>query len=155
MTERSGAGKVRNVSHLVAADVTTEGYRDILGIVEGAKDDKSGRSMFLRGLADRGLSGVQRTVSDACRGLVESAAEVMPKAKWQRCVVHFHRNVFSLVPSGKGREIAKTLTAIHAQESRKTTTRKMDAGIAELKTMKLTRAAELLEQNGHETVTCS
>ena len=96
---------------------------------------------------------MQRIVSDACRGLVESAAEVMPEATWQRCVVHFHCHVFSLVPSGKVREIAKTLAAIHAQESRKATTRKMDAGIAELKTMKLTKAAELLEENGHETLT--
>ena len=87
--KRSWAGEVRNVSLLVAIGVTTDGYREILGIMEGPKEDKSGWSMFLRHLADRGLSGVQLIVSDACRGLVESAAEVLPEAQWQRCVVHF------------------------------------------------------------------
>ena len=84
--KRSWAGEVRNVSLLVAIGVTTDGYREILGIMEGPKEDKSGWSMFLRHLANRGLSGVQLIVSDACRGLVESAAEVLPDAQWQRCV---------------------------------------------------------------------
>ena len=89
--KRSWAGEVRNVSLLVAIGVTREGYREILGIVEGPKEDKSGWSAFLRHLVDRGLSGVQLIVSDACRGLVESAAEFLPEAGWQRCVVHFYR----------------------------------------------------------------
>ena len=123
----------------MAIGVTTDGYREILGIVEGPKEDKSGWSLFLRHLADRGLSGVQLIVSDVCRGLVESAAEVLPDAQWQRCVVHFYRNVFSLVPAGKVRDIAKMLKAIHAQESRKAAAEKMTTVIAELRAMKLTR----------------
>ena len=109
--KRSWAGEVRNVSLLVAIGVTTDGYREILGIAEGPKEDKSGWSISLRHLADRGLFGVQLIVSDACRGLVESAAEVLllPDAQWQRCVVHFYRNVFSLVPAGKVRDIARML----------------------------------------------
>lgn len=114
--KRSWAGEVRNVSLLVAIGVTRDGYREILGIVEGPKEDKSGWSAFLRHLVDRGLSGVQLIVSDACRGLVESAAEFLSDAQWQRCVVHFYRNVFSLVPAGKVRDIARMLKAIHAQE---------------------------------------
>jgi len=85
--KRSWAGEVRNVSLLVAIGVTTDGYREILGIMEGPKEDKSGWSAFLRHLVDRGLTGVQLVVSDACRGLVESAAEFLPDAQWQRCVV--------------------------------------------------------------------
>ncbi|WBU54815.1 transposase [Paracoccus sp. SCSIO 75233] len=85
-------------------------------MVEGPKEDKSGWSAFLLHLVDRGLSGVQLIVSDACRGLVESAAEFLPDAGWQRCVVHFYRNVFSLVPAGKVRDVAKMLKTIHAQE---------------------------------------
>ena len=49
-------------------------------------------------------------------GLVESAAEFFPEARWQRCMVHFYRNVFSHVPAGKLREVALMLKAIHAQE---------------------------------------
>ena len=69
---------MRNVSLLVASAVNSEGYREILGICEGAKEDKSGWSAFLRHLVDRGLNGVQLIISDACRGLMESAAEYCP-----------------------------------------------------------------------------
>ena len=95
--KRTWAGEVRNVSLLVASAVNSEGYREILGICEGAKEDKSGWSNFLRHLADRGLTGVKLIISDACRGLVESIADYLPDAQWQRCMVHFYRNVFSHV----------------------------------------------------------
>src|SRR6476660_7895060 len=87
--KRTWAGEVRNVSLLVASAVNSEGFREILGICEGAKEDKSGWSAFLRHLVDRGLNGVQLIISDACRGLMESAAEYLPDARWQRCMVHF------------------------------------------------------------------
>ena len=67
--KRTWAGEVRNVSLLVASAVNSEGFREILGICEGAKEDKSGWSAFLRHLVDRGLNGVQLIISDACRGL--------------------------------------------------------------------------------------
>ena len=73
--KRSWAGEVRNVSLLVAISVNAEGYREILGIVAGAKEDKAGWSGFLAHLKGRGLAGVRLIVSDACMGLVESAAE--------------------------------------------------------------------------------
>ena len=114
--KRTWAGEVRNVSLLVAISVNADGYRQILGIVEGAKEDKAGWSAFLAHLKGRGLSGVELIVSDACMGLVESAAEFFPTARWQRCMVHFYRNVFSHVPAGKLREVALMLKAIHAQE---------------------------------------
>lgn len=151
--KRTWAGEVRNVSLLVAIGVTADGYREILGIVEGPKEDKAGWSTFLRHLADRGLSGVQLIVSDACRGLVESVAEHFPDAQWQRCVVHFYRNVFSVVPAGKVRDIARMLKAIHAQESRDAAAEKMATVIAELRATRLGKAADLLEEHGHETLT--
>ncbi len=76
--KRSWAGEVRNVSLLVAIGVNQEGFREILGIVEGAKEDKAGWGAFLKHLKARGLSGVQLVISDACLGLVESIAEVYP-----------------------------------------------------------------------------
>ena len=72
--KRSWAGEVRNVSLLVAIAVNGEGYREILGICEGAKEDKAGWSAFLKHLKGRGLHGVQLIISDACMGLRESAA---------------------------------------------------------------------------------
>lgn len=109
--KRSWAGEVRNVSLLVASAVNAEGFREILGICEGAKEDKSGWSAFLRHLVDRGLSGVRLIISDACRGLVESVADYLPEARWQRCMVHFYRNVFSHVPSTKMREVSLSMSA--------------------------------------------
>lgn len=151
--KRTWAGEVRNVSLLVASGVNSEGYREILGICEGAKEDKSGWSAFLRHLVDRGLSGVQLIISDACRGLVEAIADYLPNARWQRCMVHFYRNVFSHVPAGKMREVSHMLKAIHAQESREAAAEKAQAVVAELRRQKLTRAAELIKESIDETLT--
>ena len=151
--KRSWAGEVRNVSLLVAIGVTAEGYREILGICEGAKEDKSGWSAFLRHLVDRGLEGVELVVSDACRGLVESVSEYLPDTRWQRCVVHFYRNVFSHVPSTKVREVSHMLKAIHAQENRDTAAGKAEAVVAELRRQRMAKAADMVEQHVGETLT--
>ena len=151
--KRTWAGEVRNVSLLVAIGVNAEGFREILGICEGAKEDKSGWSAFLRHLTDRGLKGVELIVSDACRGLVESIAEFLPEARWQRCVVHFYRNVFSYVPATKVRAVSHMLKAIHAQESRETAAQKAQAVVDELRSQRMTRAAELVEDHIEETLT--
>jgi putative transposase len=66
-------------------------------------------------------------------GLVESAAEYFPKARWQRCMVHFYRNVFSHVPAGKLREVALMLKAIHAQEDLAAGQRKAGEVVARLR----------------------
>ena len=150
--KRSWAGEVRNVSLLVAIGVNDDGYREILGIVERAKEDKAGWSAFLKHLKERGLSGVELIVSDACLGLVESAADVYPEARWQRCTVHFYRNVFSHVPAPKLREVALMLKAIHAQENRKEARRKAEDVIAKLKAMRLRKAAELVQGHVEETL---
>ena len=149
--KRSWAGEVRNVSLLVAIGVNQEGFREILGIVEGAKEDKAGWSAFLGHLKERGLSGVELIISDACLGLVESISEFYPEARWQRCVVHFYRNVFSHVPATKVREVAHMLKAIHAQESREAASRKAEEVVATLKAKKLSKGAELVESHIAET----
>ena len=149
--KRSSAGEVRNVSLLVASAVNSEGFREILGICEGAKEDKSGWSAFLRHLVDRGLKGVQLVISDACRGLVESAADFLPEARYQRCMVQFYRNVFSHVPSTRVREVSHMLKAIHARESREAADNKAQVIIGDLRASKMAKAADLVEQAVHET----
>jgi len=151
--KRSWAGEVRNVSVLVAIGVGADGYRQILGVAEGQKEDLAGWRGFLRHLKDRGLAGVQLIISDACIGLVEAAAELFPDAQWQRCVVHFYRNVFTNVPKGKVADVARMLKAIHAQEDRRSAEDKVREVIAKLKAMRLTKAAELVEAKAHETLT--
>src|SRR5882762_5074561 len=147
--KRSWAGEVRNVSLLVAISVNADGYRQILGIVEGAKEDKAGWSAFLAHLKGR---GVELIVSDACMGLVESVAEYFPEARWQRCMVHFYRNVFSHVPAGKLREVALMLKAIHAQENLAAAQRKASEVVTRLHSMRLGKAAELVETAVPETL---
>ena len=151
--KRSWAGEVRNVSLLVASAVNAEGFREILGICEGAKEDKSGWSAFLLYLVDRGLKGVQLIISEACRGLTESTAEYLPEARWQRCMVHFYRNVFSHVPATRVREVSHMLKAIHAQETREAADRKASSVIDVLRQARMGAAAELVENGVQETLT--
>ena len=151
--KRSWGGEVRNVSVLVAIGVDAAGYRRVLGIAEGAKEDKTGWSGFLGHLKDRGLSGVRLFTSDACRGLTEALAGHFPEALWQRCTVHFYRNVFSVVPNGRVREVSMMLKAIHAAEDLAAAQDKATAVIAKLREMKLSRAADLVADGIAETLT--
>ena len=96
---------------------------------------------------------MQLIVSDACRGLIEAVAELYPNARWQRCVVHFYRNVFSHAPNNKVAEVARMLKAIHAQEDAQSALTKNGEVVAKLKAMKLTRAADLVANHGQETLT--
>lgn len=150
--KRCWAGEVRNVSILVAIGVDHEGYREVLGACEGAKEDKAGWSGFLGQLKQRGLNGVRLIVSDKCLGLVESLAEFFPEADWQRCTVHWYRNVFSHIPKQKVREVAAMLKAIHAQEDKQAATDKAQTVIHKLKEMKLPQAAQLVEEGYSETL---
>jgi transposase-like protein len=94
---------------------------------------------------------VRLIISDACIGLAESAAEFFPDARWQRCIVHFYRNVFSHVPRPKLREVAAMLKAIHAAEDGLAANEKALQVIAKLREQRLTRAAELVEASVEET----
>ena len=151
--KRSWAGEARNASVLVAIGLGIDGYRHILGVAEGDKEDRSGWLGFLRHLKDRGLNGVQLIISDACVGLVDAAAEVFPDARWQRCVVHWHRNVFSLVPNGKVADVARMLKAIHAQEDRTAAMAKAKEVATKLEKMKLGKAAKLVQEAVGDTLT--
>jgi putative transposase len=150
--KRSWGGEVKNVSVLVAFGVNKEGYREILGVAEGAKEDKAGWSNFLRYLKERGLKGVELFISDKCLGLVESLGDFYPKASWQRCVVHFYRNIFTVVPKGKVKDVAAMLKAIHAQEDKKEALRKAALVIKKLQTMRLGRASDILKEGIEETL---
>ncbi len=151
--KRSWAGEVRNVSVLVAVGIGMDGYRDILGVVEGPKEDTESWRQFLTHLKGRGLTGVHLIVSDKCMGLVEAAAEFYPEARWQRCVVHWYRNIFSDVPTTKVKEVAAMLKAIHAQEDAASAQAKATAVVEKLQAMKLKKAAEKVAESVAETLT--
>jgi len=150
--KRSWGGEVRHVSVLVAVGVNEAGYREILGVTEGAKEDKASWLKFLRHLKERGLKGVRLFISDKCLGLIESLGETYPEARWQRCVVHFYRNIFRVVPRGKIKDVALMLKAIHAQEDREEALRKARSVIEKLEGMRLKRAAEGVRRGIEETL---
>lgn len=150
--KRSWGGEVRNVSVLVAIGVNKEGYREILGVAEGAKEDKASWGAFLRYLKKRGLKGVELIISDKSLGLVESLGEFYGKAQWQRCIVHYYRNVFTKVPKAKIKEVVAMLKAIHAQEDRKEALKKAAQVVKKLEAMKLKGAAEIVREGIEETL---
>lgn len=150
--KRCWGGEVKNVAVLVAVGVREDGYREILGVMEGAKEDTESWRSFLRHLKQRGLRGPQLFISDKCLGLVESLAEFYPQAAWQRCAVHFYRNVFTVVPKGKVKEVAAMLKAIHAQEDRVAAREKAQAVVEKLEGMRLGKAAELVRAGIEETL---
>ena len=150
--KRSWGGEFRNVSVLVAIGVDDDGFRHVLGVSEGTKEDGASWTAFLRELKQRGLEGVQLFVSDKCLGLIENLAEFYPEARWQRCVVHFYRNVWTKVPRGKVKEVAAMLKAIHAQEDRDAAREKARLVIEKLRAMKLRDAAEMIEAGVEETL---
>ena len=91
-------GRTVNVHCLIATGVNADGYREILGIDVTSSEDGAGWLAFLRGLAARGLSGVQLVTSDDHAGLVNAIAAVLPGAAWQRCRTHYARNLLTRVP---------------------------------------------------------
>ena len=150
---RNWGGEYENVAILVAIAVNEDGYRKVLGAAEGMKEDKASWVSFFQWLKGRGLDGVKLIVGDKCMGMLEAVGEVFPEARYQRCVVHFYRNVFSVVPKSKVKLVAKMLKAIHAQESKQAAREKANAVVRELRAMKLKEAAKKIEDGVEETLT--
>ena len=150
---RNWGGEFENVAVLVAIAVNEDGYREVLGAAEGMKEDKASWVSFFQWLCSRGLEGVKLIVGDKCLGMLEAVGEVFPEAKYQRCTVHFYRNVFSVTPRSKVKLVAKMLGAIHAQENKKAAREKAKAVVEQLRFMKLKEAAKKVEDGIEETLT--
>ena len=151
--KRSCGGEIQNVSILVAIGVNEEGNRDILGAAEGMKEDKESWRSFFTWLKERGLTGVRLIIGDKNLGMLETIPEVFPEAAYQRCTVHFYRNVLSVVPRNKMKYVARMLKAIHAQESKEAAREKAQLVDRELKRLKLAKAAEKVAAGIEETIT--
>lgn len=150
--KRNWGGDFENVSVLVAIAVNIDGYREIIGAAEGMKEDAESWREFLCGLKARGLKGTRLFVGDKCLGLVDAIAQVYPEAQYQRCIVHFYRNVFSTVPRSKMKIVASMLKAIHAQENHDSAMEKAGKVCARLKELKLGEAAKKVEASIAETL---
>jgi len=96
-------GRIVSVAVIIAVGVNGDGRREVLGITIGASEAETFWTAFLRKLARRGLRGVKLVISDAHEGVKAAVAKVL-SASWQRCRIHFMRNV--LAHAGKqGRRV--------------------------------------------------
>ena len=151
--KRCWGGEIQNVSVLVAIGVNKDGFREILGAAEGMKEDRESWLNFFTWLKGRGLAGVRLIIGDKCLGMLESIPVVFPEAKYQRCTVHFYRNVFTVTPKTKMKQVTLMLKAIHAQESKEAAQEKAVSIAAKLREMKLLSAAKKVEDSVGETLT--
>ena len=149
----SWGGEIQNVSILVAIGVSQDGCREILGAAEGMKEDRESWRSFFVWLKERGLTGVRLIIGDKNLGMLETIPEVFPDARYQRCTVHFYRNIFSVTPRNKMKAVALMLKAIHAQESKEAAREKALQVSEKLQSTKLAKAAKKVEDGIEETLT--
>ena len=149
--KRSWGGTVENVSVLVAIGVNAEGYREILGVAEGSREDKESWKSFFRYLKDRGLEEIRLIVSDKNLGLLDVIGDFFPNSLWQRCVVHFYRDILNAVPKGKVKKVSMMLKAIHAQEDKEAARQKAAEVADKLEAEHLLKASRLIRSGAEET----
>jgi len=138
-------GKVQSTALVTAMAVNAEGHREILGIAIGAAETEAFWKSFLRELLDRGLSGVQLVISDAHRGLDNAIAEVLTGSCWQRCRVHFMRNISRQVPKSSEKEVLDQVRTIFEQPSRRHAVAQLHRVVDDLND-RFPKAADLLEE---------
>ena len=108
-------GRVIAMATVVAIGVTADGERQVLGVDAGPSEDAAFWTAFLRDLKRRGLQGVRLVISDAHEGIKQALATVLTGATWQRCRVHFMRNLLAVVPKGAREAVAAVVRTIFAQ----------------------------------------
>ncbi len=108
-------GRVVSRAVVIATGVTRNGDREVLGVAVGDSEDGAFWTAFLQGLRARGLGGVQLVISDHHLGLKAAIASVFIGAAWQRCRVHFMRNVLAKVPKASAEMVAAAVRTIFAQ----------------------------------------
>jgi transposase-like protein len=140
-------GRVVNVATVVATGVNADGHREILGIDVFTSEDGAAWTSFLRGLVARGLGGVRLVVSDSHPGLKAAIAAVLPGAAWQRCRVHFIRNLLSRVPKSAQDPVASLVRSIFAQPDQEAAWAQHTRVVAQLEE-RFPNAAELLAEAG-------
>jgi transposase-like protein len=137
---------------VVATGVTTDGMREVLGLAVGDSEDTAFWTSFLRPLRARGLGGVQLVISDAHQGLRAAIDKVILGAAWQRCRVHFLRNVLARVPKASAEMVAAAIRTIFAQPDAAAVTEQLHS-IADKLARQFPDVAAMLRDN--ETDLCA
>ena len=151
--KRCWGGSVENVSILVAVGVGMDGRREVLSVAEGMKEDSESWREFIKGMLARGLKGVRLVTGDRCAGLVAAGDELLPGARYQRCMVHFERNILAKVNPKNRDWAADALKAIFSMESRDKALEKAESVAKDMEARKLREAAKCLREGIGETTT--
>ena len=114
------AGAVRDVALLVAVGVSDEGYREVLAVEAAAGERTETWRGMLQGLVERGLRGLRLVISDDHESIKSAVKVELPGAAWQRCVVHFQRNVLAHVPQTESKAVAADLKSVFQAARRET-----------------------------------
>jgi len=110
--------RVESMAVVIATGVNLQGRREVLGFDVIPAETEEGWTQFFKSLKERGLHGVQLVISDAHRGLTGAARKIL-KAEWQRCKVHFYRNVLVHVPKRSQGEVSEAMKAVLVQRDEK------------------------------------
>ncbi|MGA7688872.1 MAG: IS256 family transposase [Jiangellales bacterium] len=136
-------GSVVSKAIVIATGVTATGDREVLGLAVGDSEDGAFWTAFLRSLRARGLAGVRLVVSDAHEGLKGAIAAILLGSAWQRCKVHFLRNVLARIPKGSAEMVLAAIRTIFAQPDAASAREQLDE-IVEKLTPRFPVAAEML-----------
>jgi putative transposase len=135
--------RVVSMAFVVATGVRETGEREVVGFDVGLSEDEAFWKAFLRSLVARGLKGVKLAISDAHEGLKAAIAAVLQGASWQRCRVHFMRNLLSHVPRDAQAMVAALVRTIFVQPNKKEALLQL-AKVEEILRGKCPKAAEIL-----------
>lgn len=137
--------RVQSTALVTAMGIRGDGYREILGIDLGAAETEAFWTEFLRSLMARGLKGVRLVISDAHEGLKSAIRKVLGEVAWQRCQVHFMRNILSHVPKSAQNEVTNLVRTIFEQPTHHLAEAQLKRIVLELEP-RFPKAADILEE---------
>ncbi|MBA3473424.1 MAG: IS256 family transposase [Rubrobacter sp.] len=138
-------GSATNLALLVAVGVDEEGFREVLAVEVAGGEKSAAYASLDRGLLDRGLSGVRLVISDDHEGIKAAVFGELPGVDWQRCVVHFVRNVLAHVPASSMAEVAEDLKAVFKVRREKTARALAEEFVEQLHGERFGKAVSLFE----------
>ena len=149
---RWGASVVTTMALLACVGVDEEGLREVLAVEVAGSEKGAAYASLLRGLLDRGLRGVRLVVSDDHEGIKSAVLGELPGVEWQRCIVHFERNVLSHVPASEMSEVAEDLKAVF-RVRREKTAKALTEEFVELYQKRFPKAVSVFERGIDDALT--
>ena len=135
--------RVESMAVVIATGVNLQGRREVLGFDVIAAESEEGWAEFFKSLKERGLHGVKLVISDAHTGLKAAVRKVL-KVEWQRCKVHFYRNVLVHVPKRSQAEVSEAMKAVFVQRDEKSAKAKAADLVRQFQT-RFAKAMEIFE----------